>query len=41
MSTATDDAAFREEVRSWLEENLAGEWAHLKGVGGIDRKSVV
>ncbi len=34
MSTATDDAAFREEVRTWLAENLTGKWAHLKGVGG-------
>lgn len=34
MSTATDDAAFRLEVRSWLEANLTGKWAHLKGVGG-------
>ena len=34
MSTATDDAAFREEVRSWLADNLTGKWAHLKGVGG-------
>ncbi len=34
MSTATDDAAFRVEVRTWLEENLTGEWAALKGVGG-------
>jgi len=34
VSTATDDAAFREEVRSWLADNLTGKWAHLKGVGG-------
>ncbi|AXT84321.1 acyl-CoA dehydrogenase [Aeromicrobium sp. A1-2] len=34
MNTATDDAAFRTEVRSWLEANLAGRWAALKGVGG-------
>jgi alkylation response protein AidB-like acyl-CoA dehydrogenase len=34
VSTDTDDAAFREEVRGWLAENLTGTWAHLKGVGG-------
>ncbi len=34
MSTHTDDAAFREEVRTWLADNLTGKWAHLKGVGG-------
>ena len=33
MSTDTDDAAFREEVRSWLAEHLVGEWADLKGLG--------
>ena len=31
---STDHEAFREQVRSWLAEHLAGEWAPLKGVGG-------
>ena len=31
---STDDDAFREQVRSWLAEHLAGEWAYLRGVGG-------
>jgi alkylation response protein AidB-like acyl-CoA dehydrogenase len=31
------DAAFREEIRSWLAEHLAGEWAALKGLGGPGR----
>ncbi len=34
MNAPTDDAAFREEVRTWLADNLTGEWEHLKGVGG-------
>ncbi|MCD6639172.1 MAG: acyl-CoA dehydrogenase family protein [Nocardioides sp.] len=31
------DAAFREEIRTWLAEHLAGEWAALKGLGGPGR----
>ncbi len=31
---STDDDAFREQVRGWLSENLAGEWEYLRGVGG-------
>jgi alkylation response protein AidB-like acyl-CoA dehydrogenase len=31
---SADDDAFREQVRTWLAEHLAGEWAHLRGVGG-------
>ena len=34
MIAIADDAVFREEVRTWLAENLTGEWTHLKGVGG-------
>jgi alkylation response protein AidB-like acyl-CoA dehydrogenase len=34
---ANDDAAFREEIRSWLAEHLTGEWAALKGLGGPGR----
>jgi len=29
-----DDESFREQIRAWLSEHLAGEWASLKGVGG-------
>jgi alkylation response protein AidB-like acyl-CoA dehydrogenase len=28
------EEAFRREVRAWLEAQLAGEFAHLRGVGG-------
>ena len=31
---SADDDAFREQVRAWLAEHLAGEWASLKGLGG-------
>ncbi len=29
-----EDEAFRDEIRSWLEENLSGEFAELRGRGG-------
>ena len=32
--SADDDAAFREQVRGWLSEHLAGEWESVKGLGG-------
>ena len=31
------DVAFRAEVRSWLEDSLAGEFAHVRGLGGSGR----
>ena len=31
---STDDDAFREQVRTWLAEQLAGDWASVKGLGG-------
>ncbi|MCP4806303.1 MAG: acyl-CoA dehydrogenase [Proteobacteria bacterium] len=30
---SSDDEAFREEVRGWLEDNLTGEFAELRGRG--------
>jgi hypothetical protein len=32
------DEAFRAEVREWLEDNLAGEFAALRGLGGPGRE---
>ncbi|GIH77740.1 acyl-CoA dehydrogenase family protein [Planobispora longispora] len=31
-------AAFREEIRSWLEKHLSGEFAHARGLGGPGRE---
>ncbi|HEX8781244.1 MAG TPA: acyl-CoA dehydrogenase family protein [Nocardioides sp.] len=35
---APSDAAFREEIRSWLADNLNGRWAALRGLGGPGRE---
>jgi alkylation response protein AidB-like acyl-CoA dehydrogenase len=32
------DAGFREQVRGWLTENLSGEFASLRGLGGPGRE---
>jgi len=34
LTDTAEDRAFRAEVRTWLEDNLAGEFADLKGLGG-------
>lgn len=31
------DLAFRAEIRSWLDEQLSGEWGSLRGLGGPGR----
>jgi alkylation response protein AidB-like acyl-CoA dehydrogenase len=33
----TGDAAFRTEIRTWLQEHLAGEYGALRGLGGPGR----
>ncbi|MGN6472048.1 MAG: acyl-CoA dehydrogenase family protein [Mycobacteriales bacterium] len=35
---SAEDEAFREEVRSWLHQNLVGEFADLGGAGGPGRE---
>jgi len=35
LSFSAEDEAFRAEVRRWLEENLVGDFAALKGRGGL------
>jgi alkylation response protein AidB-like acyl-CoA dehydrogenase len=34
MMARADDEAFRAEIRGWLEANLVGEFADLRGAGG-------
>ena len=38
LSYSPEDEAFRAEVRAWLEENLSGEFAELRGKGGPGRE---
>jgi alkylation response protein AidB-like acyl-CoA dehydrogenase len=38
LSYSPEDEAFRAEVRGWLEDNLAGEFAALRGLGGPGRE---
>ncbi len=38
LSYGPEDEAFRAEVRSWLEDNLSGEFAELRGTGGPGRE---
>nr|WP_296766498.1 acyl-CoA dehydrogenase family protein [Rhodococcus sp. (in: high G+C Gram-positive bacteria)] len=33
-----DDASFRQNVREWLSDNLTGDFAELKGLGGPGRE---
>ena len=38
LTYSPEDEAFRAEVRAWLEDNLAGEFAELRGTGGPGRE---
>ncbi len=35
---SAEDEAFRAEVREWLEDNLTGEFAEARGLGGMGRE---
>jgi len=38
LTFSAEDEEFRDEVRTWLEENLVGEFAELRGLGGSGRE---
>jgi alkylation response protein AidB-like acyl-CoA dehydrogenase len=38
LTYGPEDEAFRAEVRTWLEDNLTGEFAALRGLGGPGRE---
>lgn len=38
MTYSAEDEAFRAEIRAWLDENLSGRFAALKGLGGSGRE---
>jgi alkylation response protein AidB-like acyl-CoA dehydrogenase len=38
LTYSAEDESFRREVRAWLEENLSGDFARLRGKGGPGRE---
>jgi alkylation response protein AidB-like acyl-CoA dehydrogenase len=38
LTEGSEDRAFRAEIREWLGDHLAGEWATLRGLGGPGRE---
>lgn len=38
LTYSAEDEQFRAEIRDWLETNLSGEFARLKGLGGSGRE---
>jgi alkylation response protein AidB-like acyl-CoA dehydrogenase len=38
LTDTAEDRAFRTEVRTWLEDNLVGEFAAIRGLGGPGRE---
>ena len=38
MQLTAEDEEFRSQIRGWLEQNLSGEFAHLRGLGGPGRE---
>ncbi|HLU41560.1 MAG TPA: acyl-CoA dehydrogenase family protein [Microthrixaceae bacterium] len=37
LTYGPEDEEFRDDVRTWLAEQLAGDWSHLRGLGGPGR----
>ena len=40
LRDSPDDAAFRREARAWLEDNLSGEFAAVRGAGRVGNEHV-
>ncbi|MGI9642020.1 MAG: acyl-CoA dehydrogenase family protein [Acidimicrobiia bacterium] len=40
FSLTADELAFKDEVRTWLEEHLVGEFADLRGCGGTGQEDI-
>ena len=40
FSLTPQEAAFAEEVRTWLEERLVGDFATLRGMGGTGQEDI-
>jgi alkylation response protein AidB-like acyl-CoA dehydrogenase len=38
VQLTAEDEQFRSQIRGWLEQNLSGEFAHLRGLGGPGRE---
>jgi alkylation response protein AidB-like acyl-CoA dehydrogenase len=38
VQLTAEDEQFRRQIRGWLEQNLSGEFAHLRGLGGPGRE---
>jgi alkylation response protein AidB-like acyl-CoA dehydrogenase len=38
VQLTAEDEQFRGQIRGWLEQNLSGEFAHLRGLGGPGRE---
>ncbi len=38
MQLTAEDEQFRSQIRGWLEQNLAGAFADLRGLGGPGRE---
>ena len=39
LSYSAEDEAFRSEVRQWLGDNLSGDFAGVRGLGGTGREN--
>ena len=40
LSRTAEEASFADEVRTWIEEHLVGEFSELRGLGGVGREEI-